>query len=156
MELLGPRETVDRCEALIGLGEAQRLTGDAAYRETLLDASGIASELRDGERAARAALANNRGQTSFHGQVDEERVAAVKRALELDDDPNRRARLLSLQAVELIYEHDHRHRRQLAEEALALARQLRTHTRPLACSLIGSGSSSPPTGWSRGARTLNS
>ena len=38
LELLGPGTTIERCEALIGLGDAQRLTGDAAYRETLLQA----------------------------------------------------------------------------------------------------------------------
>ncbi len=124
LELLGAGDTVDRCEALIGLGEAQRLTGDATHRETLLDASRIAAELEDGERAARAALANNRGLPSAFGQVDEERVAAIESALELDDDPDRRARLFSLQALELLYEHDHRHRRELAEQALALAREI--------------------------------
>ncbi len=135
LELLGPGDTVDRCEALIGLGEAQRLTGDAAYRATFLEASRIASELEDGERAARAALANNRGQTSAFGQVDQERVAAIERALELDEDPDWRARLLSLEAIELLYEHDHRHRRELAEQALTLARELgnpRTTARVLA------------------------
>jgi tetratricopeptide (TPR) repeat protein len=125
LELLADRnEPSLRCDLLIGLGEAQRLTGDACYRQTLFDASRIASELRDGERAARAALANSRGQTSVYGQVDQERVAALPRALELDDDPDRRARLLSLQAIELLYEHDHRHRVELAERALALAREI--------------------------------
>jgi tetratricopeptide (TPR) repeat protein len=125
LELLGPGEAVARCDALLGLGEAQRLTGNAAYRETLLDASRIASELRDGSRAARAALANNRGQTSVYGQVDSERVAVIERALEPDDDPDRRARLLSLQGRELLYDRDdHHHRNALAEQALALAREV--------------------------------
>jgi tetratricopeptide (TPR) repeat protein len=68
------------------------------------------------------------------GQVDQERVAAIERALELDDDPDRRAQLLSLQAIELLSEHDHRHRRALAEQALALVREVgspRTTTRVL-------------------------
>jgi tetratricopeptide (TPR) repeat protein len=51
-------------------------------------------------------------------------VATIERALELDDDPERRARLLALQAIELVYEHDHRHRRELAEQALRLAREV--------------------------------
>ena len=71
--------------ALIGLGEAQRQTGVPAYRETLLEAAGIASELGDADLAARAALANNRGFVSRLGQVDAERVGAIERALELDD-----------------------------------------------------------------------
>jgi class 3 adenylate cyclase len=124
LELVGAQGTVDRCEALIGLGEAQRLTGDATYRETLLEASRLASALADGELAARAALANSRGVIpSALGRLDQMRVAAIERAVELDDDAGRRARLLSLQAVELMYEHDHRHRRSLAEQALALARE---------------------------------
>ncbi len=125
LELLGDHDDpVIRCDLLIGLGEAQRHTGAAEYRQTLLDAARIASELADGDRAARAALANSRGQVSAYGEVDQERVAAIERALELDDDPDRRARLLSLEATELIFEHDHRHRRELAEQALALAREL--------------------------------
>jgi class 3 adenylate cyclase len=127
LELLGDRDDpATRCDLLIGLGEAQRLTGEVAHRQTLLDASRIASELADGERSARAALANSRGQTSAYGRVDEARVAGIERALELDDDPDRRARLLSLQAMELLYEHDHGHRRDLAEQALALAREIGT------------------------------
>ena len=125
LELLGTDVTVERCEALIGLGEAQRQTGVPAHRETLLEASGIASELHDAELAARAALANNRGWTSGIGKVDVERVAAIERALELDDppQPDRRARLLSLLAVELTFAPEHARRWALAEEAIALARQ---------------------------------
>jgi hypothetical protein len=72
---------------------------------------------------ARAALANNRGGSSVLFRFDHERVATIEGALELDDDPDRRARLLALQAIELVYEHDHRHRRELAEQALTLARE---------------------------------
>lgn len=124
IDLLGPGVTADRFEALIGLGEAQRLTGDARYRDTLLDASRVASVLGDGQRAARAALANTRGQTSVYGHIDHERLEAIERALELDADADRRARLLSMQARELLYERDQRHRQELAEEALSLARGL--------------------------------
>ena len=64
------------------------------------EASRIASELGDAELAARAALANSRGYSSVIGEVDEERLAAIERAIELDDPPHpaRRARLLALQA----------------------------------------------------------
>ena len=124
LELLRPGDAVDRCEALIGLGDAQRQTGIPAYRETLLEASDIASDLKDADLAARAALANNRGFVSRFGAVDEERVAAIERALELDDPPQpaRRARLLSLLAVELAHEPEHARRRALADEAVAIAR----------------------------------
>ena len=67
LDMLGPVATAARCEALIGLGEAQRQTGVPAYRETLLEAAGIAAELGDADLAARAALANNRGFVSRIG-----------------------------------------------------------------------------------------
>ena len=124
LDLLGPGEGAERCDALIGLGEAQRLTGDATHRETLLEASRIASALGDGPRAARAALANSRGQSSVYGRVDRERVAAIERAIELDDDPHRRARLLSRLASDLLYDRDYRRRDAIADQALALAREV--------------------------------
>ena len=106
LEMLGSAATADRSEALIGLGEAQRQMGVPAYRETLLEAAGIAAELRDADLAARAALANNRGFVSSFGEVDLDRIAAIERALELDDPPQpaRHARLLALLAKELAFE----------------------------------------------------
>ena len=124
VELTEALDDADRCEALIGLGEAQRLTGHAAYRETLLEASRIASDLGDAELAARAALENNRGYSSVIGEVDEERVRAIERAIALDDPPrgSRRARLLALQAQELSWDPNFDRRHALAEEAIELAR----------------------------------
>ncbi len=126
LELMGAGgDDAGRCELLIGLGEAQRQSGDAGYRKTLLAASQIASELGDGDRAARAALANSRGTPSAFGQIDEERVAAIGRALDLQgSDPASRALLLSLQSLELTFELDPRHRRELAQQALELAREI--------------------------------
>jgi class 3 adenylate cyclase/tetratricopeptide (TPR) repeat protein len=114
----------EQCEALIGLGEAQRQLGEAAYRETLLAASSLASEIGDPELAAEAALANSRGSYSVIGEVDTERVAAIERALELDDPPvpARRARLLALEAQEIEWTGEQQRRRDLADEALSLAR----------------------------------
>lgn len=124
LDMLGSAATAARSEALIGLGEAQRQTGVPAYRETLLEAAGIAAELKDADLAAHAALANSRGFVSSYGDVDLERVAALERALELDDPPQpaRHARLLSLLAKELAHAPEHARRRALAEEAIALAR----------------------------------
>jgi class 3 adenylate cyclase len=128
LELLDKIPGIDpgeRCEALIVLGEAQRQAGQPAFRETLLEAAGIAEERGDADRIGRAALANNRGYVSTFGEVDEERVAVLERAIELDGgaNPARRARLLSLHAMELQFDPDHERRRALAEEALALARE---------------------------------
>ena len=125
LDMLGSVASAARSEALIGLGEAQRQTGVPAYRETLLEAAGIAAELRDADLTARATLANSRGFPSRWGGVDLERVEALERALELDDPPQpaRHARLLALLAKELSFEPDRARRRALADEAIALARQ---------------------------------
>jgi len=124
VEQTADADSRERCEALIGLGEAQLQTGVAAFRETLLEASHSASELQDGELAARASLANNRGFTSAIGAIDDERITAIERAIELDEptNPARRARLLALQAQELAWDSDVAHRWALAEEAIELAR----------------------------------
>ena len=125
LDMLGSVPSAARSEALIGLGEAQRQTGVPGYRETLLEAAGIAAELGDAGLAARATLANNRGFVSRNGEVDADRVAALERALELDDPPQpaRHARLLALLAKELAFEPERARRRALADEAIALARQ---------------------------------
>ena len=125
VEQVGSTATRERAEALIGLGEAQRQTGDGAYRDTLLEAAHIASELGDAELAAQAALTNSRGYASAIGERDEQRLEAIDRALELDDppDPGRRAQLLALQAMELSWDPDLARRKALAEEALTLARR---------------------------------
>ena len=119
----GKSEPTERCELLVGLGEAQRQLADPAHRETLLEASGLAEQLGDADRAARAALANHRGWSVF-GEVDEQRIAALERAIELDglSNPARSARLIARQAVELQYDTDHERRWALADRALELAR----------------------------------
>jgi class 3 adenylate cyclase len=123
-----PGDRAARCDLLVGLGEAQRQVGDPAHRDTLLGASRLAEELGDADRAARAAFANHRDWApSILGAVDEERLAALERAVELDGlrNPARSAQLISVQAVELMYDPDHERRWALADEALALARETR-------------------------------
>ena len=61
-------DPAERCEILIGLGEAQRQTCRREFRDTLLTASRIAVQLGDSDRAARAALANSRGFASTFGK----------------------------------------------------------------------------------------
>ena len=61
---LRPGRAVDPTQVLdlaIGLGMAQRQTGDPGFRTTLLAAARRAAELGDTERLVAAALANNRG-----------------------------------------------------------------------------------------------
>jgi class 3 adenylate cyclase len=127
LHLLEEREADDprlRIELMIGLGQAQRDGGDAEYRETLLDAARLAGEGGQTDLQTRAVLANNRGISSFMGAVDDDRVAALERALEQlgDQDPELRARLLSMLALELGYSNEPERRQRLSDEALALAR----------------------------------
>ena len=114
-----------RCELLISLGEAQRCAGDPSYRETLLGAGRLASELGDADRAARAALTNERGIFSRYGEVDKERAQALDEALRLagPSDTAIRARLLASLASELQFSNEAR-RHDLGREALAVARRL--------------------------------
>jgi class 3 adenylate cyclase/tetratricopeptide (TPR) repeat protein len=113
----------ERCDLLIGLGEAQRQAGNPEFRQTLLDAAALAQELDDVDRLARAVLANTRGLTSRLGAVDNERVQTQEAtALALPDDDPRRAQVLALLASELHYAGEPNRCRQLAAEAIELAR----------------------------------
>ncbi len=118
-------DRAERCELLIGLGEAQRQIGNPDYRQTLLDAAAIGQELNDADRQCRAVLANSRGwgtATQF-GAVDSERVRALEateRAL-ADDDP-RRPQVLALLAFELHHGGDPVRCRALAADAVEMAR----------------------------------
>ena len=122
------QETRDgqRCDLLIGRGEAERQAGDPRFRETLLEAAELARQLDDGPRLVRAALSNTRGMQSATGIVDEERIATLDAALAVvrDSDTAARARLLSIQAAELMYSEDRERRTALSDEALARARRL--------------------------------
>jgi class 3 adenylate cyclase/tetratricopeptide (TPR) repeat protein len=116
-------ERSERCELLIGLGEAQRQTGNADFRQTLLDAAELAQEVGDTDRLCRAVLANSRGWFSQVLTVDSKRVLALEAAARgLPDEDSRRARVLGLLALELIYSTDHARCRALAGEALEVAR----------------------------------
>jgi hypothetical protein len=128
LELLGRDAGTDtrRCDLLIGLGTAQLQSGDASHRKTLLDAAAIARRSDDTDRLVAAALANHRGSEAAAGEVDTERVEVLSAALDGVDagDPTTRARLLATLAVELTYSSDLDRITELADEAVALARQL--------------------------------
>jgi len=112
----------ERCELLLGLGEAQRQIGDPQSRGTLLNAAELASEVGDTDRLCRAVLANGRGWTRF-GALDSERVHALEtaeRALARDDP--RRAQVLAVLAGELHHAVEPERCRALAGEAIAIAR----------------------------------
>jgi DNA-binding SARP family transcriptional activator len=128
LELGGKHRARDaqRCELLIKRGEAERQAGDLRFRETLLEAAEIAQRIGDEDKLVRAALGNTRGMQSETGIVDAGRVAALDAALRVVGDNARpeRARLLAIQAAELMYSREWNRRVQLSDEALAIARRL--------------------------------
>lgn len=120
-----PRED-ERCALLICRGEAERLAGVPAFRETLLEAAGIARRTGDPAALVRAALLNTRGMQSETGVVDTERIAMLEAALEVvgDADSPERARLLATSGAELMYSGEWERQVALSDAALAVARRL--------------------------------
>ena len=114
------------CDLLIGLGTAQRQTGDPTHRDTLLQAAAIAKDLGDANRLVHAALANNRGAMSEAGEVDTERVAGLEDALTAvgDNDSADKALILAILCAELAYSDERERVSRLATEALAMVRRL--------------------------------
>ena len=106
----------------IGLGTAQRQTGDPAFRQTLLDAARRAADLGDTERLVAAALANNRGFATNVGVIDADKVEILEMALaRLPADHPDRALVLATLCAELTYGSTLERRQALADEALAIA-----------------------------------
>jgi class 3 adenylate cyclase len=117
-------EDSTRAKLLVGLGDAQRQAGYAAYRETLLEAAWLADRADAVGLLARAALTNSRGWQSRIGAADEERLAVLRRALARVEPEAKatRARLLALSAIEQIYTTTLEDRLALVDEAIGLAR----------------------------------
>ena len=114
------------CHLLIRLGTAQRLAALPAFRETLLDAARLAQSTGNAELLAEAALANSRGIPSTAGSLDHERVEGHRQRPRGDRERRLRprARLLSLLALELIWQDPELRRLALIDEAMAMARRL--------------------------------
>jgi tetratricopeptide (TPR) repeat protein len=106
----------------IGLGTAQRQTGDQAFRDTLLDAARRATEVGDTDRLVAAVLANDRGWHSAVGTVDAEKVEMLEAALQRvgAEDPDR-ALVLSTLCSEITWDSPLERRQALADEAIAIA-----------------------------------
>jgi class 3 adenylate cyclase/tetratricopeptide (TPR) repeat protein len=105
----------------IGLGAAQRQTGDPVFRDTLLDAARRAADLGDTERLVAAALANSRGFFSGAGVIDADRVAILEMALaRLPAVHPDRALVLATLCAELTFGSPLDRRQALADEALAI------------------------------------
>jgi DNA-binding SARP family transcriptional activator len=116
----------EMCELLVRRGEAERQAGDRQFRATLLEAGALAQQIGSGPLLVRAALANTRGMQSQTGIVDTERMDMLDAALGevADRDQRLRARLLAMQAAELMNSGEWERRVRLSDEALALAREL--------------------------------
>ena len=111
-----------RSTSTIGLGTAQRQSGDVRFRETLVRAARMAEALGDIDRLVAAALANDRGTFSTVSQLDDEKVAILELAIEqLPENDRDRALLLALLCSELTVGSPLEQRQGLAEEALAIA-----------------------------------
>ena len=106
----------------IGLGTAQRQTGDPGHRQTLLDAARRAADLGDTDRLVAAALANNRGFYSAAGVIDTDRVEILETALDrlIAGTPDR-ALVLATLCAELAHGGTLERRQALADEAIAIA-----------------------------------
>jgi class 3 adenylate cyclase/tetratricopeptide (TPR) repeat protein len=111
---------------MIRLGAAQRMAAQPQYRETLLHAAALASELGDADLLAEVALTNTRGQWSFAGAVDTERVRTLEAALTAvgHQDSSLRAKLLVQLGMEIFWHDPDLRRLEYADEALAMARRL--------------------------------
>ena len=106
----------------IGVGIAQRQTGDPAFRETLLGASHQAADIGDTKRLVIAALANNRGWYSAGGVLDADRIDVLEMALDrLSTEDRDRPLVLATLCSELAIGTPLERRRALADEALTLA-----------------------------------
>ncbi|MFI7435534.1 AAA family ATPase [Micromonospora haikouensis] len=122
LELLPTGDTTQRCATLVGLGTAQRQAGDPAHRDTLLDAGRLAIGLHDDELLVRAALANNRGDVSQFGAVDDERVEILRRAIAAGPRKADGALLHAMLAIE-IHAGPEERVEEAASMAIALARE---------------------------------
>ena len=106
----------------IGIGTAQRQTGNGAFRETLLDAAHRAAELDDTERLVAAALANDRGTFSTVDAMDAEKITVLEMALDrLPDNHPNRALLLAILCSELTIGSTLERREELARDAIRIA-----------------------------------
>ena len=106
----------------IGLGSAQRQTGDPQFRETLLETAHRAADLGDTQRLVISALLNDRGFRVL-GFTDEDKIEVLETALaRLPGDHPDRALLLASLCKELPGDYPLERRRALSDEALAIAR----------------------------------
>ncbi len=106
----------------IGLGTAQRQTGDPGFRDTLLGAARRAIAIGDTDRLVAATLANDRGTFSTVDTIDAEKVEVLEIALaRLPAQRPERALLLAMLCSEQTIGSPLDRRKDLADEAIAVA-----------------------------------
>ena len=110
------------CEVLIRLAEVEYLAGDPAHRASATAAARLADHLNDKDLLGRAALAAARQVEAATTRIDPERVATLRRAVDVTTSTTK-ARILAVLASELTAAPDPVERRRLSDQALALARE---------------------------------
>jgi class 3 adenylate cyclase len=109
-------------DLMIGLGTAQRQTGDPSFRRTLLDAAIEASRLGEIDQLVKACLANDRGFYSAVGATDHEKVEVLRLALaQLPADHPDRALILATMCSEVSHGTTLTERQALSDEAIRVA-----------------------------------
>jgi class 3 adenylate cyclase/tetratricopeptide (TPR) repeat protein len=118
----GDHDPVLRLDLEIGLGTAQRQTGDPEFRTALLEAASQAAAMGDVDRLVAACLANDRGFYSAVGSTDREKIEALETALQMlpASHPDR-ALVLATLCSELTHGSTLERRQALADEAIAIA-----------------------------------
>ncbi|MGH9118966.1 MAG: serine/threonine-protein kinase PknK [Acidimicrobiales bacterium] len=129
VELTAAHEQPDESEhtrLLLLLGEAQRLAGDPVHRETLLQAGRLGLARRDAAVVAAAALANRRVRLGPVAVADQERLALLEAAVDLQSGHEGPvlARLLAQLGFELTAAGEWSRRVALSDRAVAMARRL--------------------------------
>lgn len=119
-------DELQRCDALVALGGAQRQGGIPQFRETLLRAAHIAEAAGDNDRLLEAAVSNHRGDRTRTYFVDAERVRVLRSAIAAAGSrPSPlRAKALALLALETTHDPDWQTRIEVSDDALADAREL--------------------------------
>ena len=115
---------LERCDVLIGLGEAKRRAGDPTFRCNLPKAARLAERHGDMQRLTRAVLANTVGPFGAAGHPDALRLKTLRHALDAVPPSSPEHPLLTaVLARELYYGGDPGRGSQLSRTALAGARR---------------------------------
>ena len=121
LEAPDTRQTIDLC---VGLGRAQRQAGNERFGETLCQAARLAEASGDHDRLVTASLEATLGAIPADlWHVNPEKIDVLESALAVAPHGSAsRARVLAALCNELSFGSTVEHRRELADEALAIAR----------------------------------